>query len=287
MATERTYEHLEVRLADQVATITLNRPEVLNACNSATHREVQAAFDEIEADDQVRVVVLAGAGRAFCSGSDLRETGKLVGVEARRYIQLDFGCKNRIAACAKPVIAALHGHVAGGGFEMALACDIRIVAENVLFSLPEIVLGTIPGSGGLERLPQIVGLGIAKEWALTGRRIDAAEAFQRGLANKVVALDRLLPEAQAFARELAQRSPTALALAKVALDHEQASTSGLVLTYHLNFARQLADAAFSAAPRALGIYPIGWCKEFFARWFRPTAPRKIKTLLSSRAKFRY
>jgi enoyl-CoA hydratase/carnithine racemase len=233
MATERTYEHLEVRLADQVATITLNRPEVLNACNSATHREVQAAFDEIEADDQVRVVVLAGAGRAFCSGSDLRETGKLVGVEARRYIQLDFGCKNRIAACAKPVIAALHGHVAGGGFEMALACDIRIVAENVLFSLPEIVLGTIPGSGGLERLPQIVGLGIAKEWALTGRRIDAAEAFQRGLANKVVALDRLLPEAQAFARELAQRSPTALALAKVALDHEQASTSGLVLTYHM------------------------------------------------------
>jgi enoyl-CoA hydratase/carnithine racemase len=233
MATERTYEHLEVRVADQVATITLNRPEVLNACNSQTHRQVQAAFDEVEADERVRVVILAGAGRAFCSGSDLRETGKLVGMEARRYIELDFGTKNRIAACAKPVIAALHGHVAGGGFEMALACDIRIVAENVLFSLPEIVLGTIPGSGGLERLPEIVGLGIAKEWALTGRRIDAAEAFQRGLANKVVPLDRLLPEAQAFARELAERSPTALMLSKVALDHAKGKTSsGLVLAYH-------------------------------------------------------
>jgi len=234
MASEqRTYEHLQLSIADRVATITLNRPEVLNACNSATHRETQAVFDEVEADDAVRVVVLAGAGRAFCSGSDLREVGKFVGAGAQRYVKLDFLTKNRIAACAKPVIAALHGHVAGGGFEMALACDIRIVAENVLFSLPEIVLGTIPGSGGLERLPAIVGLGIAKEWALTGRRIDANEAFQRGLANKVVPLDRLLPEAQAFARELTQRSPTALALAKVCLDGDQPTGSKLVLSYHM------------------------------------------------------
>lgn len=116
---------------------------------------------------------------------------------------------------------------------MALACDIRIVADNVLFSLPEILLGTIPGSGGLERLPAIVGLGIAKEWALTGRRIDATEAFQRGLANKIVPLNQLLAEAQAFARELAQRSPIALTLAKVALDREQTTNSGLVLTYHM------------------------------------------------------
>ncbi len=233
MPPEQTYEHLEIRIADRVATLTLNRPEVLNACNSHTHREVQAAIDAIEADDRVRVAVIAGSGRAFCSGSDLRETGKLVGTQAREYVKLDFVTKNRIAACAKPVIAALHGHVAGGGFEMALACDIRIVAENVLFSLPEIVLGTIPGSGGLERLPQIVGLGIAKEWALTGRRIDAAEAYQRGLANKVVPLDRLLSEAQAFARELAERSPTALTLAKVALEGGQASAPGLVLAYHM------------------------------------------------------
>jgi enoyl-CoA hydratase/carnithine racemase len=234
MASEdRTYDHLHVGIDNQIATITLSRPEVLNACNSATHREIQAAFDEVEANDGVRVIILAGTGRAFCSGSDLREVGKFVGVEAQRYVRLDFSSKNRIAACSKPVIAALHGHVAGGGFEMALACDMRIVADNVLFSLPEIVLGTIPGSGGLERLPRIVGLGVAKEWALTGRRIDANEAFQRGLANKVVPFDRLLPETQLFAQELAQRSPTALALAKVALDGEQSTTSGLVLTYHM------------------------------------------------------
>ena len=233
MTSGRSYDHMQVSIADRVATITLNRPEVLNACNSATHRETQRVFDDLEADQGVRVIVVAGAGRAFCSGSDLREVGKFVGADAQQYVKLDFLTKNRIAACAKPVIAALHGHVAGGGFEMALACDIRIVAENVLFSLPEIVLGTIPGSGGLERLPAIVGLGIAKEWALTGRRIDANEAFQRGLANKVVPLDRLLPEAQAFARELTQRSPTALALAKVCLDGDQPTGSQLVLSYHM------------------------------------------------------
>ncbi len=234
MASEqRTYEHLQLSIADRVATITLNRPEVLNACNSQTHRETQAVFDRLEEDEGVRVIIVTGAGRAFCSGSDLREVGKFVGVGAQRYVRLDFLTKNRIAACAKPVIAALHGHVAGGGFEMALACDIRIVADNVLFSLPEIVLGTIPGSGGLERLPAIVGLGIAKEWALTGRRIDANEAFQRGLANKVVPLDRLLPEAQEFARALTKQSATALALAKVFLDDAHGTASRLVLSHHM------------------------------------------------------
>src|SRR5690606_35066326 len=114
--------------------------------------------------------------------------------------------KNRVAGCLKPVVAVLHGHVAGGGFELALACDIRIAADNTLFSLPEIQLGTIAGSGGLQRLPQIVGLGIAKEWAFTGRRIDAAEALRTGLVNHVYALDVLEAEARKFARVLTQRS---------------------------------------------------------------------------------
>src|SRR5690606_28471674 len=104
-------------VADGVAWVTLNRPEVLNACNSALHIEIQQAIDDAERDAGVRVVVLRGAGRAFCSGSDLREVGKFKGIEAKRYIRLDFSTKNRVAGCLKPVVAVLHGHVAGGGFE--------------------------------------------------------------------------------------------------------------------------------------------------------------------------
>jgi enoyl-CoA hydratase/carnithine racemase len=232
MSAPVAYRYITVDIDAPVATIMLNRPEVLNACNPATHQEVQDAIEQVELDDAVRVVVLAGAGRAFCSGSDLREVGKFQGAAARRYLQLDFATKNRVAACKKPVIAALQGHVVGGGFELALACDLRIVADNVRFSLPEITLGTIPGSGGLQRLPQIVGLGIAKEWALTGRAIDAAEAYRTGLANRVVPLDALLPTALGLAREIGAKASLALSLAKVALDPEPPATTGMVGAYH-------------------------------------------------------
>jgi enoyl-CoA hydratase/carnithine racemase len=227
-----SYRFLRLEIDAPVAILTLNRPEVLNACNSATHREVQDAIDQVEQDERVRVVVLAGAGRAFCAGSDLREVGQFQGAAARRYLQLDFATKARIATCKKPVIAALQGHVVGGGFEMALACDIRIVAENVCFSLPEITLGTIPGSGGLQRLPQIVGLGIAKEWVLTGRDIGAAEAYRTGLVNHVVPLDELMPAALRLAREIGAKASLALTLAKVALDPEPPAATGLVSAYH-------------------------------------------------------
>ncbi len=233
MPPDADFKYLRYELRERVLTITLNRPEVLNACNSATHLEVQATIERAELDPNVRAIIMTGAGRAFCSGSDLREVGQFKGAEARRYLKLDFATKNRVAACAKPVIAALHGHVAGGGFELALACDIRLVADNVLFSLPEILLGTIPGSGGLQRLPQVVGLGIAKEWAMTGRRIDAAEAYRTGLANHVYSPDTLMAEAMALAESLAQRAPLSLTLAKIALDPEPPASDGITGAYHM------------------------------------------------------
>lgn len=226
-------QHLLVSVEGPVAVVTINRPEVLNALNSATHREIQAVMEWANTTDEVRVVILTGAGRAFCSGSDLREVKHYKGAEARRYVHLDFSTKSCIAACTKPVLAALHGHVAGGGFEMALACDIRFVADNVIFSLPEVVLGTIAGSGGLQRLPLVVGLGIAKEWAMTGRRIDAQEAYRTGLANRVYTPETLLAETLAFAQDLAKRSPTALSLSKIALDPEPPSANGLVGMFHM------------------------------------------------------
>lgn len=241
MLAEENFRYLLYEVRGAIAIITLNRPEVLNACNSATHREVQAAIERAEVDENVRVVIMAGAGRAFCSGSDLREVGQFTGAAARRYLKLDFATKNRVAACSKPVIAALQGHVAGGGFELALACDIRLVAEDVLFSLPEIRLGTIPGSGGLQRLPLVVGLGIAKEWALTGRRIDAAEAYRTGLANHIHARDALMDEAMAFAGGLAERSSLSLSLAKIALDPAPPAADGMVGAYHMLAAQACHD----------------------------------------------
>ena len=225
-------DRVQVTSSNGVGTILLARPEKLNACTPAMHRAVQAAVARMEDDDDVRVVVFRGAGRAFCAGSDLNETGRMEGKAAQDYIRLDFGTKARIASCAKPVIAALQGHVAGGGFELALACDMRLVAEDVQFSLPEITLGTIPGAGGLQRLPQVVGLGIAKEWAMTGRRIGAEEAYRRGLANAIHPVEALVEATTAFAEELAARSSTALALCKVALDPAPPATDGLVGVYH-------------------------------------------------------
>lgn len=226
------YQHLLRDTADGVATVTLNRPEVLNACEPHTHRELAAVFDELETDDSVGAVVLTGAGKAFCSGSDLRTVGKLAGIEASRYVELDFAVKNRIAGFAKPTIAAVNGYCVGGGFELALACDLRIAADDAVFALAEIGLGTLPGAGGLQRLPAIVGLGIAKEWAMTGMRVAAAEAHRTGLVNTLTLPDDLMPVARDRAMSLAGRSPTAMRYLKAALTPDPPSNWGLVAAYH-------------------------------------------------------
>ncbi len=244
MNTNSGYRYLLVEAQDAIGVITLNRPEVLNACNSAMHREVQQAVDALEADEGVKVLVIAGAGRAFCAGSDLREIGSMTGAAQRQYVQLDFATKNRVAACRKPVIAALQGHVVGGGFELAVACDIRFVADDVSFSFREIVLGSLPGSGGLERVVPLVGLGIAKEWAFSGCTVGAAEAYRTGLANRVVPRDRLLEETMGFARTVAKRSALALSLTKVSLDPHPMTDTGITATFHM-----LASAACHEDPK--------------------------------------
>jgi hypothetical protein len=167
---------ISVDVEDGVATLTLRRPRVLNALDSHTHRAIAAAFEELERDERVGAIVIAAEGRAFCSGSDLREIGQLAGRAEQEYVELDFRTKNRIATCPKPVIAAIQGYCVGGGLELALACDLRVAATDAIFSMPEVSLGSLPGSGGLQRLPQVVGVGIAKEWILTGRRVPAEEA---------------------------------------------------------------------------------------------------------------
>lgn len=219
------------RSDDRVATVTLQRPQVLNAMDSTGHRELGETIRELERDESVGAIVLRGEGRAFCSGSDLREIGTLVGQAEQDYVDLDFSTKNRVAGSRVPVVAAIHGHCVGGGMELALACTVRIAAEDALFSLPEVTLGSLPGSGGLQRLAPVVGLGVATEWILTGRTVPAEEAYQRGLVTKVVTGADLRQEAHDLAALLAGKSPLALRLAMVALRPDPPADRSLVAAF--------------------------------------------------------
>lgn len=223
--------HLAITLDERVARIELRRPEVLNALHSDTHRALQAAFDLVEQRDDVGAVILAGAGRAFCTGSDLREVGALRGVDSRRYVELDFATKNRVAASPLPVVAAIQGWCVGGGVELALACDIRIAADDAIFSMREVPLGSLPGSGGLQRLPLVVGLGVAKDWILRGTDVPAEEAHRRGLVTELVRRNELDEAARRIAVALASQSATALSLAKVAMSPEPPADRGLVAAF--------------------------------------------------------
>jgi enoyl-CoA hydratase/carnithine racemase len=225
---------LEVTVGDaRVAEIVLDGAHVLNALHSRTHELLQRAVSDLEQDDRVGAVVLRGAGRAFCAGSDLREVGQLQGAAAQRYVQLDFATKNAVAACRAPVIAAIQGYCVGGGAELALACDMRVASTDAVFAFPEVPLGSLPGSGGLQRLPAVVGTGVARDWILTGRQVGASEAYDRGLVTHLVEAEDLVDVARDLARSVAAHSRTALWLAKVALDPAPIAETGLVAAFQM------------------------------------------------------
>jgi enoyl-CoA hydratase/carnithine racemase len=212
------YEAIVVESADGVTTITLNRPEVHNAQNAAMRRELTETFTRLRTDDQTRVVLVHGAGdKAFSAGADIREFVKpLVPVEFREERRRhDF--RQEMDRCPQPIIAAIRGHCFGGGLELALACDIRIAADDARLGLTEIDLAIIPGGGGTQRLPRLLGRGKALEMILTGARLPAAEALAIGLVERVVPAARLLDEARALARALAGKAPVALRYAKEAV----------------------------------------------------------------------
>ena len=223
--------HIGITVRDRVARLELRRPQVLNALLADSHRAIQAAFDMLEARSDVGAVVVAGQGRAFCTGSDLHEVGALRGEESNRYAQLDFATKNRIAGSPLPVVAAIQGWCIGGGLELALACDIRIAADDAVFSMREVPLGSLPGSGGLQRLPEVVGAGVAKDWILRGRNVPAELALQHGLVTEVVPRAELDEQAHQIAAGLAAQSATANRLAKVALSPNPPPDRGLVAAF--------------------------------------------------------
>jgi enoyl-CoA hydratase/carnithine racemase len=203
-----------------VAVITINRPEAMNALDPETNAELARAWRDFDADPELLVGVITGAGdRAFSAGADLKKLIPLQREQARRgeSSEWNFGGLTRGFTTWKPVIAAVNGHCLAGGLEMALACDIRLCAPNATFGLSEVRWGIIPGAGGTQRLPRAVPLGWALQMILSGEPIDAQEAFRIGLVNRVLPQAELLPAAVQLAETIASRGPLAVRAAKRAV----------------------------------------------------------------------
>ena len=197
-----------------VATLTINRPAVRNALNDATLAAIDAAVAALDADPEVRVILLTGAGdKAFIAGADINELSRATAVTGRVLALRGQGVFDRIAAAGKPIIAVINGFCLGGGCELALACTFRFAADTAEIGQPEINLGIIPGYGGSQRLPRLIGRDRALDLILTGRRVSAADALALGLVTRVYPAATLRAEALAYARELAAKAPIAVRLA--------------------------------------------------------------------------
>lgn len=205
---------------DGILILTLNRPEVMNAFNFALLHALREQIENVRFRPEVRVLIITGAGqKAFCSGADLKERASLSDIQVREYITTIRNLFTSIEQLSKPVIAAVNGVALGGGTELALASDLRIASLNATMGLTETRLAIIPGGGGTQRLPRLIGRGKAKELIFTGRRVDAQEALQIGLANKICEPAKLLAECIKMAAMICETGPIAVEQAKYAINY--------------------------------------------------------------------
>ena len=210
-----SYQNLNINIQDKIATVEINRPQALNALNKDTIEELSAAFGELEQNNEVRVIILTGSGtKAFVAGADIKEFKDFDGMQGE---QLARGGQNilfnKIENLSKPVIAAVNGFALGGGLELAMSCHFRIASDNAKLGLPEVTLGLIPGYGGTQRLPQLIGKGRAMQAIMSAEMFTAEKAEQIGLVNEVVTQEELLPRAEKIAQKIANNSATAIAKA--------------------------------------------------------------------------
>jgi enoyl-CoA hydratase len=212
------YQCLILSVVDRVATITVNRPDKLNALNDVTIRELAAAAEEVSARPDVGGVILTGAGRAFVAGADISELVGQSPMEARARALRGQAVFRLFEKCPKPVVAAVNGFALGGGCELAMACHLRIASDAAKFGQPEVKLGIMPGYGGTQRLPRLVGRGRAMQLLLTGETIDAGEAMRIGLVSRVVPAAELMDAARAVVASIMANGPLAVAFCIDAVD---------------------------------------------------------------------
>lgn len=206
------FKNLRLEKRPPLAVVTVDRPKVLNALNAETFNELSEAFEELAADPEIRVILLAGAGgRAFVAGADIRELASLTPEEGRAFSLRGQGVFRRIETLGKPVIACIQGFALGGGCELAMACTLRLAADDARMGQPEVKLGLMPGYGGTQRLTRLVGRGEGLKLLLTGGLIDAREALRIGLVDEVLPAAELMPRAEALAQEIAANAPLAVA----------------------------------------------------------------------------
>jgi enoyl-CoA hydratase len=226
------YANLLFEVKDQIARITFNRPQVLNALNRQTLDELDHCLKAIRADEAVRVVIVTGAGeKAFVAGADINELAQQTPVSGREFTLHGQAIIHQFETLGKPSIAAINGFALGGGCEMALACTIRIASRNAKLGQPEVKLGIVPGLGGSQRFPRLCGKGIAHELILTGDMISAEEALRIGLVNRVVEAGELLPAAESIAKKIIANAPLAVKFAMEAVERgmEMPQEEGLYL----------------------------------------------------------
>ena len=213
------YKHIIFQIEEQIATITFNRPEVLNALNEASLKEFSDAIDKVAGDENIRVLILTGAGdKSFVAGADITEFLKFNALKAKIFSEMGHGIVNKLQELPIPVIGAVNGFALGGGCEVVIACDFIYASENAMFGLPEINLGIIPGFGGTQRLPRLIGKNRAKEMIFTGKMIPAVEAQAMGLVNKVCAQDQLMDEVLNVAKIIVLKGKVSLRAAKQAIN---------------------------------------------------------------------
>lgn len=205
------YQYLTVSVQDRIATLTVNRPDKLNALNAALIGELGAAIDEMQTRDDVAAVILTGAGRAFVAGADISELSGLSALDGQRLALRGQDVFRRFETSPKPTMAAVNGFALGGGCELAMSCHVRVAADTAKFGQPEVKLGIIPGYGGTQRLPRLVGRGRALQLLMTGEMIDAQEAYRIGLVNRVVASDQLMPTTRGLIQQMLTNAPLGLA----------------------------------------------------------------------------
>lgn len=227
-----TLANVRYEKKDSIAYVTVNRPKVLNALNTATWTDLKTAFENAKADTSVRGVILTGAGdKAFIAGADISELAHLNAYEAEESSRFGQAVLDLIENLGKPVIAAINGFALGGGCETAMACTMRIAAEHAKFGQPEVKLGLLPGGGGTQRLPRLVGKGRALQLILTGETISAQDAYRMGLVNEVVAADGLIDRAETILKQVAANAPIAVKFSLDAVNKglDSSQSAGLAL----------------------------------------------------------